>query len=77
MFAVFEAHAQPGAALMFTSGWNRGVAMGEFRGERLYHASLDPDEYHALLKAQGFRSLAHEVGQDAAGAAVVWLAQKL
>jgi hypothetical protein len=76
MFAVFAAHAAPGAPLMFTSGWNRGVAMGEFQGERLYHASLDPDEYHALLKAHGFKALAHEVGQDGAGAAAVWLARR-
>ena len=77
MFAVFAAHAAPGAALMFTSGWNRGVAMGEFQGERLYHASLDPDEYHALLRANGFKAVAHKVDQYEAGAAVVWLAQRL
>jgi len=75
MFAVFAAHAAPGAPLMFTSGWNRGVAMGEFQGERLYHASLDPDEYHALLRTHGFKVLAHEVDQAEAGAAAVWLAQ--
>jgi SAM-dependent methyltransferase len=77
MFPVFAAHAAPGAALMFTSGWNRGVAMGEFQGERLYHASLDPDEYHGLLRANGFKAVAHEVDQYEAGAAVVWLAQRL
>jgi 2-polyprenyl-3-methyl-5-hydroxy-6-metoxy-1,4-benzoquinol methylase len=76
MFAVIEAHAAPGAALMFTSGLNRGVAMGRFQGEPLYHASLDPDEYHALLRAHGFRYTAHEVGQAEAGAAAVWLARR-
>jgi SAM-dependent methyltransferase len=77
MFAVFAAHSEPGGALMFTSGWNRGVAMGQFQGERLYHASLDPDEYHALLRAHGYRYCAHEVSQHAAGAAAVWLAQRI
>ena len=77
MFAVFAAHAEPGAALMFTSGWNRGVAMGEFQGERLYHASLDPDEYHALIKAHGFRTVAHKVGEREAGAGAVWLATRV
>jgi len=76
MFAVFAGHAAPRGALMFTSGWNRGVAMGEFQGERLYHASLDPDEYHALLEAHGFLALAHRVNEQAAGAGAVWLAQK-
>ena len=77
MFAVFAEHAAPGAALMFTSGWNRGVAMGEFQGERLYHASLDPDEYHSLLKAHGFKSLAHRVDEQEAGAGAVWLARRI
>ncbi len=76
MFAVFEAHAAPQAALMFTSGLNRGVAMGRFQGEPLYHASLDPDEYHQRLAAHGFRYRAHEVGQAEAGAAAVWLARR-
>ncbi len=76
MFAVFARHAAPGAPLMFTSGWNRGVAMGQFQGERLYHASLDPDEYHALLKAHGFKSLAHKVDQQETGAGAVWLARR-
>jgi SAM-dependent methyltransferase len=74
MFATFAAHAAPGAPLMFTSGWNRGVAMGEFQGARLYHASLDPDEYHAQLRAHGFKAVAHKVDQYEAGAAAVWLA---
>ena len=76
MFTVFARHAAPGAALMFTSGWNRGVAIGEFQGERLYQASLDPDEYHALLKAYGFKVLAHKVDEHEAGAGAVWLAQR-
>ncbi len=76
MFAVFAAHAEPGAPLMFTSGLNRGVAMGEFQGERLYHASLDPDEYHGLLRGHGFKTVAHKAGQYEAGAAAVWLAQR-
>ena len=78
MFPVLQAHAAPGAALMFTSGWNRGVSMGRFQGEPLYHASLDPDEYHALLAAHGFKSLAHEVmGAGDAGAGAIWLAQRV
>ena len=76
MFPVLLAHAAPGAALMFTSGWNRGVSMGRFQGEPLYHGSLDPDEYHALLAAHGFKVLAHEVvGAADAGAGAIWLAQ--
>ena len=38
MFPIFREHAGPGAALMFTSGPAHGEAIGEFEGERLYHA---------------------------------------
>jgi cyclopropane fatty-acyl-phospholipid synthase-like methyltransferase len=49
MFARFKAHGAPGSALMFTSGPTEGIAMGEWRGEPLYHASLAPDDYRTLL----------------------------
>ena len=42
MFPRFAAHAQPGAPLMFTSGSEAGEAIGEWQGEPLYHASLEP-----------------------------------
>lgn len=53
MFTVFRAHAASGAALMFTSGPDGGVAVGTFEGEPLYHASLDATEYRALLAHSG------------------------
>ncbi len=59
MFPVFRDHAAPHAALMFTSGPAHGEAIGAFEGEPLYHASLDPDEYRALLDAHGFRVVRH------------------
>ena len=76
MFAVFGAHAAPGAALLFTSGPAHGEAMGQFGGEPLYHASLDADEYRALLAAQGFRVVRHVVEDPACGGHTVWLAQR-
>src|SRR5450631_2587271 len=45
MFPIFMDHAAPRSSLMFTSGTSHIEAMGEFRGEPLYHASLDPSEY--------------------------------
>lgn len=38
MFARFQAHAAPGAALMFTSGDSEGEAVGELEGDPLYYA---------------------------------------
>lgn len=54
MFAVLAAHAACGAPLMFTSGPAAGEAIGIWQGAPLYHASLDPAEYRALLDANGF-----------------------
>jgi len=77
MFPVFAAHAAPGAALMFTSGPAHDEAVGEYQGEKLYHASLDPAEYRALLSQNGFAVEAH-IAEDAdCGGHTVWLARRV
>lgn len=75
MFPVFRDHAADGAALMFTSGPSHGVAMGRFEGEPLFHSSLDPAEYRALLEANGFRMVAHRAEDPDCGWHTIWLAQ--
>jgi hypothetical protein len=75
MFPVFAAHASPGATLMFTTGAAAGVAIGEWAGEPLYHASLDPDEYARLLAEYGFLVVAHAADDATCGGATVWLAR--
>lgn len=77
MFDVFARHAAPGAALLFTSGPAEGIAMGEFEGEKLFHASLDPAEYQALLHAHGFAVVAHCAEDEACGGHTVWLARRV
>jgi SAM-dependent methyltransferase len=77
MFPLFRDHAAPRAALMFTSGPARGEAIGEFEGEPLYHASLDPDEYRALLMAHGFRVVSHVADDPTCNGHTVWLAQRV
>lgn len=76
MFGVFRAHAAPGAALMFTSGPAHGEAIGEFAGEPLYHASLDPDEYRALTDESGFDVVAHVAEDRDCAGRTVWLARR-
>jgi trans-aconitate methyltransferase len=76
MFVRFAAHAAPGAALMFTSGPAHGVAIGAYAGEALFHASLDPAEYRALLATNGFAVLAHVPEDPACGGRTVWLAAR-
>ncbi len=61
MFARFTAHARPGAPLMFTSGPDHGEVVGSWRGEPLYHGSLGPEEYRALLDANGFELVDHRL----------------
>ncbi len=74
MFAVFAAHAAPSAVLMFTTGPAYGEAIGEYRGDPLYHASLDPAEYQSLLDHYGFAVVEHAVEDPTAGGRTIWLA---
>jgi 2-polyprenyl-3-methyl-5-hydroxy-6-metoxy-1,4-benzoquinol methylase len=75
MFPVLRRHAAPGTALMFTSGPSHGEAIGSYRDEPLYHASLAPEEYCALLAAHGFRLVEHIVEDPDCSGHTVWLAQ--
>lgn len=76
MVARFRAHAAPGAALMFTSGPAAGEAIGAIEGEPLYHASLDPADYRALLGAAGFDLVDHVVEDPRCGCRTIRLAQR-
>lgn len=76
MFPIFKRHAAPGAALLFTSGPSAGERIGRYRGEPLYHASLDSAEYRTLLHDNGFEVVAHVVEDPACGDHTVWLARR-
>lgn len=77
MFPIFAAHSHPGSALMFTSGPDHGVAMGEFEGEPLFHASLAPEEYRALLHDNGFEVMDMIKEDPHCTGHTVWLAKKI
>ncbi len=77
MFRIFELHAQPRAALMFTSGPYDGEVVGSFASEPLYHASLAPDDYRACLSAIGFEVVAHVAEDPQCGGHTVWLARRI
>ncbi|MGN6551912.1 MAG: class I SAM-dependent methyltransferase [Pararhizobium sp.] len=76
MIPTFRNHAAPGAALMFTSGPAHGKAIGTLEGEPLYHASLDPEEYRALLGGCGFDVVRHITEDPDCGGHTVWLARR-
>jgi trans-aconitate methyltransferase len=72
---VFAAHAAAGAVLMFNAGPAKGEAIGSYRGDPLYHASLDPSEYEALLADAGFELIEHSINDPAKGGRIFWLAR--
>jgi hypothetical protein len=73
MFAVFADHASDDAMLMFNTGPAHGEAIGQYRGDPLYHASLAPSEYEALIGRFGFKVVEHVVTDQQAGGRTVWL----
>jgi SAM-dependent methyltransferase len=75
MFRIFAAHAAPAAILMFNAGFGRGEAIGSYRGDPLYHASLDVSEYAALLTESGFELVDHSINDPAKGGRIFWLAR--
>lgn len=75
MFAVFAAHAGRFAILMFNTGPAHGEAVGAYRGDPLYHASLDAAEYEGLLTTAGFELVDQIVEDPHAGGRTVWLAR--
>jgi SAM-dependent methyltransferase len=77
MFGVFATHAHACSFLMFNAGPSEGEAVGAYRGDPLYHASLDPSEYETLLAGAGFELIEHSVGDFAKGGRSYWLARAI
>ena len=78
MFAVFDAHAGDDAVLMFNTGPEHGEAASTFtfKGEQLYHASLAPAEYRALLDRNGFEVVHHITNDVRSGGRTAWLCRR-
>ena len=75
MFAVFAAHSHRDTVLMFNTGRAFGEAIGSYRGDPLYHASLDISEYAQLLVQHGFRTIDQVTEDPRAGGRTAWLAR--
>lgn len=69
LLPALAARVADGGRLMFTAGPAHGEAIGEWRGEPLYHGSLAPEAYRRLLVEAG---LTVENGGDQG----VWLARR-
>jgi trans-aconitate methyltransferase len=76
MFSIFAAHAASGGTLMFNAGLGLGEAIGAYRGDPLYHASLDAADYESLLDDAGFELVEHSINDPAKGGRIVWIARR-
>ena len=76
MFTQFSKFAESGSVLMFSSGPSHGEAVGDLFGDALYHASLAPEEYQALLKQSGFKVIKMVAEDVECTGHTVWLTQK-
>jgi SAM-dependent methyltransferase len=76
MFPIFADHASAGTVLMCNTGPQHGEAVGEYKGDPLYHASLSPSEYRALIGRFGFAVMEHATNDAAAGGRTVWLCRR-
>jgi hypothetical protein len=61
---------------MFTSGPGHGEATNTFKGEPLYHGSLDGAEYRSLLHQNGFDVVKNVVEDPDCGYHTIWLAPR-
>jgi SAM-dependent methyltransferase len=76
MFPIFAAHLAPGGRLLFTSGPAEGSVIGRVGDEKVYHSSLSPADYAALIEASGMEVRAF-IAEDAdCGGHTVWLARR-
>lgn len=76
MFETFEKHTARGGVLVFTSGTTAGEAVGgDLFGDKLYHASLDAQEYRRLIDDHGYRVVLHRAEDPHCGNHTVWVAR--
>jgi hypothetical protein len=52
------------------------VSTVTFEGEQLYHASLAPDEYRALIDQSGFEVVHHVAEDMRSGGRTAWLCRR-
>ena len=65
-----------GAVVLFNAGCAEGEAIGRWRGEDLYHASLSPEAYRVILEDAGYEIITTTTDTDVAAKAGVWLARR-
>lgn len=75
MFTTFARHLKINGILLFTSGEVEGEVWGNNGGENLYHASLAPETYKAILAKHGFLLLDYKINDENCHGHSIWLAK--
>lgn len=75
MFPLFKDHLTKQGLLVFTSGPERGEAIGDMNGNQLFHASLSPEEYRALLEKNKFEVIKYYTRDESNADRNIWLCQ--
>ena len=77
LIPIFTKLVKPGGALLLTVGPQAGEVLGTVEGEKVYHASLSPDEYHKLLRQSGFENIQFVAEDDECDGHSVLLATRI
>jgi len=73
----FSRWTAAGGVLIFTSGLTEGEGIGgDLCGDRLFHASLNTEEYAGLLDRHGYDVVLHKPQDPNCGGHTVWIAQR-
>ncbi len=72
----FADHLSHDGALLLTIGHEAGEVTGTVEGEAVYHSSLDPNEYRAILAHAGFDKIEIKLEDENCGFHSVLLAKR-
>ena len=73
---LFADHLNSDGSLLITIGHESGEVTGTVEGEEVYHSSLDPDEYRAILKSVGFDNFEIKLEDEDCGFHSILLAKR-
>jgi len=75
VLGIFCRHLNPGGALLVTVGDEAGEVLGRVNGVEVYHSSLAPEEYRAILQTAGFDDMEFVLCDESCGGHSVLLAR--
>lgn len=73
---LFADHLTSDGSLLLTIGHESGEVTGTVEGEKVYHSSLEPDEYKAILNTVGFKRIEIELEDESCGFHSILLAKR-